>query len=334
MFSIPVRFFRPEPDLADSRALKARTIVITWWLTCLVLLPYALDPESESLYIFSRGAMVLTVPPYITKFIKCYYEDNWKFSWKMALVRAPLMLTYVIVCFFTSQSESCLTLALIFGSIEVMYLVRHLTRVVRILKKANSSEFSSEDDFRYKMVIAYLYSVLSVVLVIYVLFFCCSRWAIVIRDLLVVVLNGVFLTLSVFPHGHLLRAFSQTSEAVAQYKEEEGQSCLPELTARMGHIKDQIVDIVETKRGFLDPHLSLDQIVEHLDCGKTIASKVLSQEFGGFYNYVNGLRVQWADDYAKTHPFATKDEIAECSGFSSRQTLASATKKLKQNIQN
>lgn len=335
LFSIPVRFFRPERDLTDFRGKKSRTIVITWWLTCLVLLPYAINPASENFYVFSRGAMVLIVPPYITKFIKCYYEDSWVFSWKMALVRGPLMAAYIIFCLFTDHPEAGYYLAVFFGMIEICYLARHLTRVVCILNNVHSSEYSSPDDFRFRTVVIYLYAILTLVVAIYALFLFSSRTAMAARDMLLVILNCIFLTLSTFPPGHILRAGSPTGQIVSSYKPEaDAAPVSSESSARMEHVKEQIVEIVERKRGFLDPHLSLDKIVEQLDCGKTMASKVMTHEFGGFYNYVNGLRVVYADDYAKTHPFATKDEIADSSGFSSRQTLASASKKLKQNIQN
>ena len=86
----------------------------------------------------------------------------------------------------------------------------------------------------------------------------------------------------------------------------------------MNLIKADILEIVERRQGFLNPHLTLASVAAQTDYGRTYVSKVFKQEFGGFYNYINRLRLAYAARYADEHPEASQDEIARQSGFSSR----------------
>lgn len=50
---------------------------------------------------------------------------------------------------------------------------------------------------------------------------------------------------------------------------------------------------------------------------------IFKTEFGGFFHYVNTLRLRYADEYRAAHPKASVAEIAEASGFGSRQSYYS-----------
>ena len=85
---------------------------------------------------------------------------------------------------------------------------------------------------------------------------------------------------------------------------------------------------MEQKKGFLNPHLTLAHVASQTDYGRTYVSKVFKQEFGGFYNYINRLRLEYAAQYASEHPEASQDEIASQSGFSSRTSQWRAANRL------
>lgn len=56
------------------------------------------------------------------------------------------------------------------------------------------------------------------------------------------------------------------------------------------------------------------------------SSEKKRQELGGFFSYVNGLRVQHVETYLKENPSATLQEAVLESGFNSRQAYYSVKK--------
>ena len=85
-------------------------------------------------------------------------------------------------------------------------------------------------------------------------------------------------------------------------------------------IKKEIAKFVEDERQYLNQHLTVKEVADHCSYGRTYVSYVFKNEMGGFFNYVNKLRLQHADRYRKEHQMAGQEEIALESGFSSRQS--------------
>ena len=93
-------------------------------------------------------------------------------------------------------------------------------------------------------------------------------------------------------------------------------------------IKTDILNEVNVNKAFLKIDYSLDDLASDIHCSRTYASTVCTYEFGGFYNLINKARLEYVDAYMETHPGATQEDIAESCGFSSRQSLIYARKKL------
>ena len=58
-------------------------------------------------------------------------------------------------------------------------------------------------------------------------------------------------------------------------------------------------------------------------------SGLIKSELGGFFTYVNRLRLQHVDDYMAEHKNATVEEAAEESGFASRKAYYAAKAKMR-----
>jgi len=93
-------------------------------------------------------------------------------------------------------------------------------------------------------------------------------------------------------------------------------------------IAEEIVKYVEIEKNYLKPHLTINNVVENCHYGRTYVSNVFKEKFGGFYNYINSLRLNYAEEYKKEHPFAIMEEIAEESGFASRQTFYTVKRRM------
>lgn len=119
----------------------------------------------------------------------------------------------------------------------------------------------------------------------------------------------------------------QTFESLAR----EGASKLKKCgipIEKYYEIKLQMIQEIYMNEAFLDPAYSLDKLSNSLKCGRTYASVVCTEEFGGFYNLVNKARLDFAKKYLDLHPDATQQAVSEASGFASRQAMIYARKKL------
>ena len=83
------------------------------------------------------------------------------------------------------------------------------------------------------------------------------------------------------------------------------------------------------QQGFLDEHLKIEHVVRACGYNRNYISRVFKDRFGGFYNYVNQLRLQHFEKYAQEHPEMTKDAAARASGFSSYQAYYRAKERLR-----
>jgi len=74
------------------------------------------------------------------------------------------------------------------------------------------------------------------------------------------------------------------------------------------------------QRLYLNPKLGLKEVVEVCGYSQAYVSRVLREQYGGFFDYVNLLRCHHVDDYVVQHPEVTKEEAIIKSGFKDRQT--------------
>ena len=90
------------------------------------------------------------------------------------------------------------------------------------------------------------------------------------------------------------------------------------------------VVFVSTEAAYLDSHLKLEQVVERCNFSRRYVSKVFTERFGGFSDYVNGLRLNYFERYKLQHPSSTDESAAEASGFTSYKAYLKAKERLPQ----
>ena len=115
-----------------------------------------------------------------------------------------------------------------------------------------------------------------------------------------------------------------TSGGVAS---DSSQKPLPRET--VSRIKQQLQQYVETEERFLDPHLTLrDVLTGGCTYNRSYVSRVLNEEMGcTFSAYVNRLRLQRADDLRRQEPQAPIGDIIARSGFDSPSNYYKAKRK-------
>ncbi len=75
-----------------------------------------------------------------------------------------------------------------------------------------------------------------------------------------------------------------------------------------------------------DAHLTIQDVADRCGYSRSALSSLFKAELGGFFSYVNGLRVQHVETYLKENPSATLQEAVLESGFNSRQAYYSVKK--------
>ena len=108
---------------------------------------------------------------------------------------------------------------------------------------------------------------------------------------------------------------------------DSSQKPLPRET--VSRIKQQLQQYVETEEHFLDPHLTLrDVLVGGCTYNRSYVSRVLNEEMGcTFSAYVNRLRLQRADELHRQEPQASIGDIIARSGFDSPSNYYKAKRK-------
>ena len=87
--------------------------------------------------------------------------------------------------------------------------------------------------------------------------------------------------------------------------------------------------LMQVKRLFLQPGLSLSDVADELGTNKTYVSRMVNKTYNlGFPELLNIMRVDYACEYIRRNPDASQDEIARACGFFSASSFNSTFKRI------
>ena len=297
-----------------------RSAMTLCMLSTVIVLPYALFPGSEWTWMLAR-AYFFPEEIYLCTVLLFNYFGNvrqWK-KWKkptvvMAVPAAVAMLGVPMV-----SGSAAAWLLYLAGALETVFCVIALILVARWAQWARSAaedEFSNPKDFPSQFA-RRMISMLALVLVaVWVTALTGSRTVMAVLNLLLSIFSVTLLIQALHPNRH--------REMVEEEPESE-----PVVPARTREMVRAIRRVVEEEQAYLDPHLTLQDIADRVGSNRSYIARIFASEFGGFFNYVNSLRLDYADAYRQSHPKAKIGEIIAESGFGSRSTYYSAQAKLR-----
>lgn len=102
---------------------------------------------------------------------------------------------------------------------------------------------------------------------------------------------------------------------------------LPPETER--EILSAIDTVVVRQKAFRQPYLTLQEVADRCGFNRDYVSRVIKSRLGGFYPYINGLRMNYLAAYRNRNPGATLAEAIYEAGFASRQTYYSCKARMK-----
>lgn len=301
----------------------------------LMLLPYVVCPGNHEAWIFVKAYFIILVPFYCGLLIYKYFGSikHWN-KWKTMsfFLGVPFFATIIFFLFAAIFPQVNLptvirqhhdTIILTEGVVSVLYCLFAVQRTIHWLQLAKE-DYSNIDDFP----INYAKGVLAIpfihIALIWPAVLCGSQRAMAIVYPMLAVCNISLLLFDLHPQR--TRHLHKAAESPEDTQERADITALSQQKTK-AIIKD-IRRIVEDGRQFLNPNLSLQDVVEQCPYGRTYVSYVFKNHLGGFFNYVNQLRLDYSKTYQKEHPMATQDEVATASGFASRQSYYRVRKRI------
>ncbi len=303
-----------------------------------MLLPYILNPQSEAAWILMKSYFPCTYYTYCGVLLFCFFGSVTQWN-KLkiptyiavgitALTMAPLIVhAWVPSGVFSPGFLSLWNIVVAVVSILMMvYAGIAMWQVWLWMQHARDVNYSNPEDFPTEY--AHRVWLAPVVLTPFL-------WPGFITDspkvmaamCIPLAIFNIVLLLNVMPVWRRAAILSASDEDDLVIEIEAPAELAEERTNR---IAAEIELFVNTEAAYLDPHLKLEQVVERCSFSRSYVSRVFTERFGGFSDYVNGLRIDYFNRYRTQHPNSTEEAAAEASGFTSFKAYAKAKERIQQ----
>lgn len=314
-----------------------RKMQVTIYLFATILLPYVLNPKSEGAWLLMKSYFPCTYYFYCGSMMFCFFGSvrQWKIwkAWNLvaAAITALAMLPFVVNAWSPAPMLTpgsvrvCIVIVVVVSIIMMVYSAIAMWQVWQWMAVTRAVNYSNPEDFpmEYARRVWLTPAILTPFL-----------WPGFITDspavmaVLCVPLSAfnIILLLTVMPVWRRTAILSNDDDEDMEPVDGAPAELAEERSSR---IAAEIEQFVNTEGGYLDPHLKLEQVVERCSFSRRYVSAVLTERFGGFSDYVNGLRIAYFERFRAQHPNSTEEAAAEASGFTSYKAYAKAKDRLK-----
>ena len=358
-----VRWFHVCPGAKENKSYyhPDRKLLTLFYAVPIILLPYVLNPASHASWLLVKGYYPLTHFFYCAVLLFNYFGKvrQWR-RWLssgiaasvLVSIAAALLLAVSLMpeCKINEAWEHTLNYIIIaVGLLMTIYCGVAIWQVWQWIHEYSTDNFSNIDDFplpyaRGVIVIPIIHALLIWPMVL----LDSPKW-LATMQLLLAVFN-IFFLISALPskrkgnpleqmiednceadNEEVLEQTLPTEEhpEIIEQRPKERQMDIPEQTCQK--IADGIEKALVRQRLYLNPNLRLKEVVDVCGYSQAYVSRVLREQYGGFFDYVNILRCRHVDEYIARHPEVTKEEAIIKSGFKDRQNYYRIKKHLFQN---
>ena len=358
-----VRWFHVCPGAKENKSYyhPDRKLLTLFYAVPIILLPYVLNPASHASWLLVKGYYPLTHFFYCAVLLFNYFGKvrQWR-RWLssgiaasvLVSIAAALLLAVSLMpeCKINEAWEHTLNSIIIaVGLLMTIYCGVAVWQVWQWIHEYSTDNFSNIDDFplpyaRGVIVIPIIHALLIWPMVL----LDSPKW-LAIMQLLLAVFN-IFFLITALPskrkgnpleqmiednreadNEEVLEQTLPTEEhpEIIEQRPKERQMDIPEQTRQK--IADGIEKALVRQRLYLNPNLRLKEVVDVCGYSQAYVSRVLREQYGGFFDYVNILRCRHVDEYIARHPEVTKEEAIIKSGFKDRQNYYRIKKHLFQN---
>ena len=336
-----VRWFHTckQPKSAHRYIWPDRKLQCLLYMCASFLLPYVYDPTNPSAWTLIKSYFPATYYFYCGVLLLCYAGtvkqwSQWKgISWVAAIIVIGTMLVPVLNAWLPAGILSADGLQiwqyviLVETFVMVGYVGLAMWQVKRWIDEARDANFSNPDDFPADYASrVWLYPVFLTPLIWPSYIFDSPR-LMAIQNVLLAVSN-VCLLITVMPvwRRKVLLALPETDHL------QENEQTDAEHEELIAQTAIEIEAYVRDQKAYLNPHLKIDDVVEHCQWGRSYVSMTFSRRFISFSYYVNSLRLAHFDQYVADHPDETKESAAIASGYSSYNSYYRAKQKMEREL--
>ncbi|MBQ4367070.1 MAG: hypothetical protein II786_03180 [Muribaculaceae bacterium] len=328
--------FDQEPDYYYPNRRKMTLCL----LSPVLLVPFVLRPASHEAWMFAKMYFLIMITFMCPLLLMGYFGsgvkqwDGWK-KWAriLALPILAILGTQLVATIIPGQQlphnlhKTFMGVAYVVGGASTLWCAYSMWWVYKKMKEVINNNYSNPDDFPVSFAHTALYFPLFLTLLVWPTVLSDSRACMGVMAILLSAFDAYLIVLILHPHRQRpVELALKESEAEEAEEQSTNKTPFSQQTAEL--IISQIKDEVEGKQLFLDSHLTLNDVAERCSYGRTYVSNVFKNELGGFFNYINALRLKYAEEYKQEHPMATQEEIAQAAGFVSRQAYYTVKKRM------
>ena len=331
-----VRWFHMcRPYNRDPRYYyPGRPFVTGAWLSSLFLLPYVLNPENTDAWFVARLYFLPVTLYHFVIILFSYFGSvmQWKkWLWPTIIAGVPVVLALIAAVVFAVwpgvqlQDPAVMKFVLyILGLLITAVSLASIAVVLLWASRFDPDDFSNPNDFPVKQARKWTAIIVLNVIVCWVCTLLGSREALAVLQLAVAFCAVLFVISALHPNRN--RPVEDQSAASGSDTAQLYHRSLPRK--KQDEILEAIRIVVEQKQAFLEPHLTLQDVADRCGYNRTYISGLIKNDMGGFFSYVNGLRLAYVDEYLRQHPDSTLSEAIDAAGFGSRPTYYSVKSKL------
>lgn len=300
-----------------------RPFVIGVYLCALALLPYALQPDSPDAWHLAQMYFLPVTLYHFTILLFAYFGSvmEWKqWRWPMIIIGFPVVVALlgalVLAIIPGDQVGKVSDVNLyVLGVIMTGICATAIWVVLTWAGRFDKDEFSNPADYPVTFARRWVAMIVLNITLCWAGALAESRALLAVIMLLFAASSVVFIISALHPHRN--RPVGEEDNLPAEEKAPVYNRALPKK--KREEILAAIRTVVEEHEAFLDPHLTLQDVAERSGYNRSYISGIIKAEWGGFFAYVNRLRLAHVDAYLKENPTATVQEAAEESGFTSRR---------------
>ena len=325
-----------QPKSTHRYIWPDRKLQCLLYMCASVLLPYIIDPTSASAWLLQKSYFPATYYFYCGVLLLCFAGtvkqwNQWKgISWVAAIMVIGTMLVPVLNAWLPTGILSADGLriwqyvVLAESIVMVGYVALAMWQVKHWINEARDANYSNPDDFPADYASrVWLYPVFLTPL-IWPAYILDSPLAMAIQNVLLAVSN-VCLLITVMPVWRRKAILATPESDHMQDSDEQTDAYREELIAQTAL---EIETYIRNQQAYLNPHLKIDDVVDHCQLGRSYVSLTFSRRFTSFAYYVNSLRLAHFDQYVADHPEETKESAALSSGYSSYNSYYRSKQKM------
>jgi len=333
-----IRWFHTcqEPKEHRSYIWPDRKLQCLVYSMATLLLPYIIDPTNEAAWTLMKSYYPATYYFYTGLLMLCYAGSvkqwsRWKpVSWVAACIVIATMLIPVLNAwlpfeFMNERGRQFWHYVITTESLLMLvFCCLAMWQVWSWIRESRDANYSNPDDFPMKyasIVLIYPFILTPLLWPAYILD---SRQVMAVLHILLAIFNIVLL-ITVMPawrRKNMLPSTADDDNDADDAHQDDGTEEQIEQTVL------EIKAYVEGQRAYLEPHLKIDDVVEHCKHGRTYVSQAFKRRLGSFSGYINGLRMAHYEQRITNYPGETKEAAALASGFSSYMSYYRTKQKL------